>query len=66
MVRNIGFALVLALTAAVATAAPSSGDHQFLRAPQYTPASTNAGATTVTAVSAPEIDPASAQWRVSP
>jgi hypothetical protein len=55
MVRNIGFALVLAMAAAAASAAPSSGDHQFLRAPQYTPVSNAAPA-----VSAPEIDPASA------
>jgi hypothetical protein len=50
------------MTAAVATAAPGSGDHQFLRAPEYQQISTNtAGATTVTgSVSAPEIDPASA------
>jgi hypothetical protein len=61
MIRNIGFALVLAMTATVAMAgAPSNSDHRFLRAPEFTPVSHEASSgASASAVSAPEIDPAS-------
>ena len=64
MVRNIGFAVVLAMTATAAMAAgPGGGDHQFLRAPECTPVANNQAASQATSaatMSAPEIDPASA------
>jgi hypothetical protein len=63
MVRNIGFAAVLAMTATAALAAgPGDGDHQFLRAPQFTPVANSQAAphAAATTMSAPEVDPASA------
>jgi hypothetical protein len=76
MIRTLGAAIALTMVAGVAAARDSStggfsgdADHQFLRAPEYTPVSSNevglrttVGATAVGAtgaVSAPEIDPAS-------
>jgi hypothetical protein len=76
-IRTLGVAIALTMVAGVAAARDSStggfasdADHQFLRAPEYTPVSSNevglhttVGATSVGAttgaVSAPEIDPAS-------
>ena len=78
MIRTLGVAIALTMVAGVAAARDSStggfssdADHRFLRAPEYTPVSSNevglhnsVGATTTVgattgAVSAPEIDPAS-------
>jgi hypothetical protein len=72
MIRTLGAAIALTMLAGVASARDSStggfssdADHLFLRAPEYTPVSSNevglhttVGATTA-AVSAPEIDPTS-------
>jgi hypothetical protein len=76
-IRTLGVAIALTMVAGVAAAGDSStggfsrdADHQFLRAPEYTPVSSNevgphttVASTTVAAttgaVSAPEIDPAS-------
>jgi hypothetical protein len=76
MIRTLGIAIALTMVAGVAAARDSStggfssaADHQFLRAPEYAPVSSNkvglhttVGATAVGAagaISAPEMDPAS-------